>query len=692
VAFLHTLLQHQQAAANDTRIAATADLSKRRPSLHPNPKKGARSAQLRFTFAQALSAAAPWVSMARAPAAPSDLHGLAAAQAAFERKCTKPHVLQLLKCWLRSDAARRVVQLQIGVEHASYAKACAIIEAVGASRARSAPPCAKDGKKLQYHVQLVQYLSDLKEKHFMAISGLAVDDEIAVKLWLQDRGRVLAIMVKDKATAQLQDQHGLSAITKQPAASSPHASMFRVAPAATEQPTSAAGAAAATTTASHAAAAGNSTGRAAQAPTAVPASCASIIDTTQKAARLGRRLVKALHVAAGEHSGDSGLLTGAADSQATVRALQHQRDSLLAQLQKAQTAGAAQQQSVASLQASLQQRTADVDALQAELVPAQAAVSSAQSTAVQAATTLSSSETAVTGLLGKLSEGSHQLSAKQGEVAALTTKLADSEADRTVAVTRLLAATTSLRDLETAASTTASKLAAVEQELRTAQQKLFTATAALTVAETQLASKSAQLNNIAQQLLTEQSQRSTAEQQLATAESELTETNKHLTAAQTQLQEATAKAEAATAEAVSLRLEVSQGCLNLGNKETQLCTAQQKLDSAVKQVLSMQKNAAQLQQQREEAIAAAETARCELAQVRVTPETVQQESQRAELEQQLASAKQELKESTKKLSASSSKLTSSSEKVALLEARLASTTDALQKAAADKPGCCCKAG
>eukprot|EP00953_Heterococcus_sp_UTEX-ZZ885_P007242 4394-Heterococcus_DN1.PRE.1 len=88
------------------------------------------------------------------PALTADVHGLAALQAAFELKCTKPHVRQLLKCWLRSDAARRVVQLQIGVEHASYAKACAIIEAVGAPRARSAPPGAKDGKKLQYHVQL----------------------------------------------------------------------------------------------------------------------------------------------------------------------------------------------------------------------------------------------------------------------------------------------------------------------------------------------------------------------------------------------------------------------------------------------------------------------------------------------------------------------------------------------------------
>jgi hypothetical protein len=102
--------------------------------------------------------------MARAPAASSNLHGLAPLQTAFERKCTKPHVRQLLKCWLRSDAARRVVQLQIGVEHASYAKVCTFIEAVGAPRTRSAPPGAKDGQKLQYHVQLVQYLSDLKEE------------------------------------------------------------------------------------------------------------------------------------------------------------------------------------------------------------------------------------------------------------------------------------------------------------------------------------------------------------------------------------------------------------------------------------------------------------------------------------------------------------------------------------------------
>jgi hypothetical protein len=272
----------------------------------------------------------------------------------------------------------------------------------------------------------------------MAISGLAADDEIAVKLSLQDRGRVLVILVKDKATAQLQDQHGLSAIREQPVASSPHASMHGgVAPAATEQPASAARAAAPAATSSHAAAADNSTGSA-QAPAAVPASCAGIINTTQKAARLGRRLVKALHVVSGENPGNSGLLT-AADSQATVRALQHQRDSLLAQLQKAQTAGAVQQQSVADLQTSLQQRTAD-SSLQAELERAQAAVRSAESTAAQAASALSSSKTAVTGLLDKLSERSLQLSVKQGEAAALATKLAYSEANRTVAVTRLLAA------------------------------------------------------------------------------------------------------------------------------------------------------------------------------------------------------------------------------------------------------------
>jgi DNA repair exonuclease SbcCD ATPase subunit len=129
---------------------------------------------------------------------------------------------------------------------------------------------------------------------------------------------------------------------------------------------------------------------------------------------------------------------------------------------------------------------------------------------------------------------------------------------------------------------------------------------------------------------------------------------------------------------------VSRGGLLLANKDSQLVTAYQKLDAAVKQVLAIKKDAAQLQQQRDEAVAAADTTHRELAQAKVTPQTVQQESQRVELEQQLASAKQELKEATKMLSATSSKLTSSNEKVALLEARLASTTDALQKAAADK--------
>jgi trimeric autotransporter adhesin len=614
--------------------------------------------------------------MARAPpGSAADLHGLAALQAAFEAKSSKPHVRQLLKCWLRSDAARRVVQLQIGVEHANYAKACAIIEAVGAPRPCSAYSGAKESPKLQYHVQLVQYLSDLKEEHFMAISGLAVNDEIAVTLSLQDRGRVLAIMVKAKTTVQLQDQHGHPAIKKQPtAAASPPAATVGVAPAATAQPASAAIA-----TAAAAAAAGAKTSSAAQAPATVPASCVGVLNTTQKATRLGRRLVKALDVLTGEHPDDSGLYT-TASSQATVRALQHQRDSLLAQLQKAQAASAVQQQSVAGLQASLQQRTSDVNSLQAELARAQAVVHSAEATAAEAAAALNSSEAAVTWLLDKLSEKSHQLSAKQEEAAALATKLSDSEANRTVAVTRLLAASASLRDSESAASATASKLADVEAKPHTAQQELFTATAALVVAEGQVASKTAQLDATAQQLLNEQTQRAAAEQRLAAADCKLTETSEpHV-----QLQEATTKAEAAETEASFLRLEVSRGCLHLADKDSQLSTAYQKLDSAVKHVLAMKKDAAQLQQQREEAVAAAETARRELEQSKVTPVTVQQESQRAEMEQQLATTKQDLKEATKKLSASSSKLSSSSEKVILLETRLASTTEALQKAAADR--------
>jgi hypothetical protein len=281
------------------------------------------------------------------PALTADVHGLAALQTAFASKCTKVHVRQILKCWLRSDAARRVVQLQIGVEHASYAKACTIIEAVGAPRPCSAYSGAETGPKLQYHVQLVQYLSDLKEEHFMAISGLAADDEIAVKLSLQNRGRILVIMVKAKATAQLQDQHGRSRNNKQPnATASPAASTAGMAPAATVQPASAAIAAASAAIAAKAAAAATSShaadakeSSAAQAPAAVPASCAGILSTTQK---LGRRLVKALDALTGEHPDNRGLLT-ATSSAATMRALQHQRDSLLAQLQKAQVASSAQQ-------------------------------------------------------------------------------------------------------------------------------------------------------------------------------------------------------------------------------------------------------------------------------------------------------------------------------------------------------------